>query len=378
MNDDELSTRLHRAAAALPGTDLLEPSLRRAHRIHVRRLAGGAAAVVGLVAVIAFSGAVLAQRGQHTTGPVGPSPSPSQSAVRTVPLTHLATGPVPRLDYVDRGHTVHTRDGHTFPLGSDPSYQANVTVAAVGVVALLEAPDGQYRIAINGGTPSDIPVIGRADDYRFIRPGPHGTAFVEGSPGRLIVVGRDGTISTLATPRWVRGSTVTATRDFFWTVWKGRARRLDPVDPRAGWKSFGPAESLVGDQPADTVWDQRASCAIVHDGQTWRRLWSDCDQHEGSFTAPSGAGGDYTVVVHSRQVRVVGARDGRPVVTFVIPPGEKFGSGPAWSGDQLTFQLAHGRMERPVTWVTCDVSALRCWRNDLPLNLAWLDSDLPR
>lgn len=193
MNQTELQERLRRAADELAPIDIVDGSLRAAHRIRVRRRRGTLAAASGVVVALVVAVTMWA-RTPETAGPLRPSPSqspsPSASASpggpKAVHLDRARPGTLPAYDRIDEDHVFHGSDGRTFTLAS-PGTITDVGDAWVDLptsLVVLHHTSSGYGVAIDGGVPRPILAVS-GEDYRALSLGPRGTAFMSGAPGEL-------------------------------------------------------------------------------------------------------------------------------------------------------------------------------------------------
>jgi hypothetical protein len=327
-----------------------------------------------LVGGVGFLGAVLSASMFSLVGarsnpvpPAGPIDSTPPKA-QTVRLDGLVRGPTPPLDVLEHDFTYRRADGTSFTLrdADTLSFGWPYVATATGLVSLHES-GGRYEVAVKGDRPTRLPVPTALEDYRFLAPGPHATAFVPGRPGTLEVVGSDGRLSAVETGG---RRAITATRDYFWGLSAGRIWRMDPAHPGLHWTAMGSGQEPTGLPSPDLLWVAGARCGVMHDATTYEVLWRRCGLG-GTVPELPSPDGRYAVLSRgNHRLDVIAARTGK--VLLSIGAGSKRGLGVgAWSADYLTLsvQTSHGRGNR-LGWVTCHVPGEGgCWAADLPLDL---------
>ena len=374
MKDEDLGELLHQSARELSAVDLVAPSLMTADRIRTRRArvaVAGAAALT--VAVIASAASLWGGQPQSEPAPPAAPPPTTTSKVRTVSLLDLGTGPTPLVDHIDKGWVFHRAEGDsvtlTEPESIDP-FGEPVVVGAVGPVS-LHVIGGQYALTIGADRPIPVMDFPGSEDYRQLLRGPGGTVFLPVEPNQLLSVGRDGQLSTISTER----VGVTATRDYYWGMWRSKIWRLDATDVKAGWEDMGPGQESTAVYDANAVWVHGPRCGVLHDADSYQVLWRSCDL-SGSAPTNTSADGRYVLVQRGdRKLDVLQVRTGLRVLT--IDAGRARAARPvarqSWSDDQVVLTISEGRnLQQFVANATCDVSGGKCWRVGLPVDARWI------
>lgn len=375
MNEVEFRNALRRSADALPPAELGGPALRAASRIRRRRRIGAVAAVAAGVVVVVLGaalGAGLVRTAGRAPAPAAPTPVPTPTGPAHVDLAGLPTGPVPPLDRVDSGYRFHGADGRAFTL-ADPGTLDHLGPPFVEGAHLfaLRSTAHSYAVSVDGGAPVTVVSQVRFEDFRFLLPGPGGSAFVEKAPGLLAVFGSDGRMRLLPTA----GRTdVAATRTAWWGSWHQALWRLNARDPHARWVRIAAGGGPYGTaQPRDLLWAGGGRCTVLYDGVTARPVRRQCSGDTPVLASPDSR---YAVTAAGSSVRILGLRTGSPVLVLKAPAGQVPDTQvSAWSGSRLVFGLAERK--RPfhqVGWVSCDVPTARCTRVELPPDTIWLGS----
>lgn len=346
--------------------------------------ASGLVAVGLLVLVVVASAAVWAVRPHDAPSPAAPRPAVATThpAADALLLEHLPHGPLPPVDYLERGRVYHRSDGTTTSVPHPHSLEhvgADVLMGAGGLVTLHSHANrrtGAVTDTMQVGDRPEIPVMTSTllEDYRQLAPGPHGTVYTSGRPGEIVVVGRHGRVSRMSTDG---RRNIGATASAWWGSRHGRIWRLDAAHPGAGWVAMGPGHDPQPVYASDAVWVTRRSCGSLHDARTWQVLWRSCSKNPVGVDGASSQDGTYAVTQSSdRRLEVVEERTGRRVLTIDAGPGR--GAYPVsatpWSGDVLLLVIAEhpNGADTAVGHAACDVVERRCWQVGLPAGASWI------